>query len=287
MIPPTYDYSVALLVRTYKSALLAISAELSRLDLSAMSRANSRAALAEVAAILRGLNAESAEWVAKHITQAATDGVALAIVNLGAAETLEEAQKIVKFNRINREFVASAVADTQADLLAVTQNVDRRVKLAIRQATADSMRANLTRGINGNRTLNADILARMKKTLGSAVDTGIVDSSMRRWAPEKYIQMLTRTKMSHTHREATMNEAISRGAYYATVSRHGAKDACAKYEGTIVKLVPEATGSYLFIGDIPKRELFHPCCRHTLSPLRDPEEVRRLEKEMGRTDGDT
>ncbi|WP_449600306.1 phage minor capsid protein [Paenibacillus sp. Marseille-Q9583] len=267
---PTYDYEVAALVRAYKSAILAISGELSRLDLTAMSRANSKAALAEVAAILRSLNAESAEWVAKHIPLAAMDGVALAIVQLGAAQTLEEAQKIVKFNRINREFVASAVADTQADLLAVTQNVDRRVKLAIRQATADSMRANLTRGINGNRTLNADILQRMRTTLGSAVDTGIVDSVGRRWAPENYVKMLTRTKMAATQRESTINEAVGRGAYYGVISKHNAIDKCREYEGMIVKLTPDAPGNYRYIGDLPRNEIFHPCCKHVVTAIRDP-----------------
>ena len=267
---PTYDYEVAALVRAYKSAILAISGELSRLDLTAMSRANSKAALAEVAAILRSLNAESAEWVAKHIPLAAMDGVALAIVQLGAAQTLEEAQKIVKFNRINREFVASAVADTQADLLAVTQNVDRRVKLAIRQATADSMRANLTHGINGNRTLNADILQRMRTTLGSAVDTGIVDSVGRRWAPENYVKMLTRTKMAATQRESTINEAVGRGAYYGVISKHNAIDKCREYEGMIVKLTPDAPGNYRYIGDLPRNEIFHPCCKHVVTAIRDP-----------------
>ncbi|WP_419884838.1 phage minor capsid protein [Paenibacillus sp. B-A-8] len=270
MIAPTYDYSVDLLVRTYKTAILAISNELSRLDLSAMSRANSRAALAEVAAILRGLNTESAAWVDRYIPLAATDGVALAIVQLGAAETLEEARKIVKFNRINREFVASAVADTQAELLAVTNNVSRRVKQVIRQVTADSMRANLTRGINGNGTLNADILQRMKKTLGSAIDTGIVDAASRRWRPEKYVEMLTRTKMAATQRESTINEAVGRGAYYGVISKHNAVDKCRGYEGMIVKLTPDAPGNYRYIGDLPRGSIFHPNCRHSVTAIRDP-----------------
>lgn len=271
LIPePTYEYDIAILVRAYKNALLSISAELSRLDLTAMSRANSRAALAEVADTLRSLNDESAAWVERYIPKAATDGIARTIVALGAASTLEEAEQIVKFNRINREFVASAVADTQADLLAVTQNVDRRVKMAVRQATADSMRANLTRGINGNRTLNADILQRMKKTLSSAVDTGIIDSAGRRWAPGTYVKMLTRTKMAATQRESTINEAVARGAYYGVISRHNAIDKCRGYEGMIVKLTPDAPGDYRFIGDLPRNEIFHPNCRHVVTAIRDP-----------------
>lgn len=271
LIPePSYEYDIAILVRAYKQALISISGELARLDLTAMSRANSRAALAEVAAILRSLNEESAAWVDRYIPKAATDGIARAIVSLGAADTLQDAEKIVKFNRINREFVAAAVADTQADLLAVTQNVDRRVKITIRQVTADSMRANLTRGVNGNRTLNADIMARMKKTLGSAIDTGIVDAAGRRWKPEVYVDMVTRTKMAATQRESTINEAVGRGAYYGVISRHNAVDKCRGYEGMIVKLTPDTPGNYRFIGDLPRNEIFHPNCRHVVTAIRDP-----------------
>lgn len=271
MEPTVYDRNVALLVRTYKSAITAISAELQRLDVSDMSRANAKVALSEVAKILRDVNEESALWVEANIPKAAIDGVVTALVDLKIVATVDEAAKIAKFNRINREFVATAIADTQADLLAVTQNVERRVRTAVRQATAESFRANMSRGINGRKTIDRDILAGIRKTLGTAVDTGIVDSAGRRWKPDDYVDMLTRTKMSATRRETTTNEAVGRGAYYAQISRHGAKDACGKWEGRVVKLVRDAPGDYPYIGDIDRRSIFHPRCKHSLSPIRDPE----------------
>ncbi|PAD72443.1 phage minor capsid protein [Paenibacillus campinasensis] len=267
---PTYDRDIEILVRAYKKAIRDISNELSRLELTDMSRANSQAALAEVAKTLASLNDESAEWVKAYIPKAATDGVVQAIIGLGVAETVDEAAKIAKFNRLNREFVATAIADTQADLLAVTQNIDRKVRIAVRQATADAMRANLAKGINGRRTISRDILANMRNSLGEAVNTGIIDAAGRRWKPEAYVEMVTRTKMAQTHREVTMNEALGRGAMYGRISRHGAKDACANYEGMIVKLTPDAPGNYRYVGDLPRREIFHPRCRHTITPVRDP-----------------
>lgn len=267
---PTYDRDIEILIRAYKRALRDISDELSRLELTDMSRANSQAALAEVAKTLASLNEESAEWVKAYIPKAATDGVVQAIVGLGVADSVDEAAKIAKFNRLNREFVATAIADTQADLLAVTQNIDRKVRIAVRQATADAMRANLAKGINGRRTISRDILANMRNSLGEAVNTGIIDAAGRRWKPETYVDMVTRTKMSQTHRETTMNEALGRGAMYARISRHGAKDACQLWEGRIIKLTPDAPGAYPYIGDLPRREIFHPRCRHTITPVRDP-----------------
>lgn len=267
---PTYDREVSRLTDAYKSAVREIMAELQRMDLSAASRAQAQATLKAVAEILAELNEESAAWVNANIPKAATDGVAQAIVGLGVVDTMEEAEKIVKFNRVNKELVASAIADTQADLLAVTQNIDRKVRAAVRQATADSFRANLAKGVNGRRTISRDILDRMRQTLGNAVNTGIIDAAGRRWKPEVYVEMVTRTKMMSAHRDATMNEALSRGAFFAHVSTHGAKDNCRLYEGTIVKLTPDAPGSFRYIGDIPRRDLFHPNCRHTLTPVRDP-----------------
>lgn len=271
---PNYDRDIAVLVAAFKTAVDRIRAELLRLDITDMSRANSAVALREVGRILSGLNAESAAWVAEHIPEAAKDGIVRAIVDLGVADTIEAAEKIAKFNRINSEMVKAAITDTQADLLAVTQNVDRRVKAAVRKATADSMRANMAAGINGRRAINRDTLDNMRKTLGDAVDTGIIDAGGRRWKPDVYVDMVTRTKMNATSREATENEALNRGAMYGVISRHGATDACGPWEGRIVKLVPDAPGDYPYIGNIPRNQLFHPNCKHLVTAVRDPARVR-------------
>lgn len=264
------DSEINRLVDTYKNSVAAILTELQRMDLSVASRAQAQSTLKAIAVILADLSEESAAWVNANIPKAATEGITQAIIALGVVETAEEAEKIVKFNRVNSEMVKAAVADTQADLLAVTQNIDRKVRAAVRQATADSMRANLAKGVNGRRTISRDILDRMRQALGNAVNTGIIDSAGRRWKPETYVEMVTRTKLAQTHRDATMNEALSRGAMYGRISRHGATDACRFYEGTIVKLTPDAPGSYRYIGDLPRREIFHPRCRHVVSPVRDP-----------------
>jgi len=272
---PDYDRQVAELTAAFKAAIAKIRRELLSLDLSEMSRANSTAALREVARILATLTIESATWVTKYVPEAAKEGVVGAILDLGAADSVEAAEKIAKFNRINKDLVAAVVSDTQADLLAVTQNVDRRVKVAIRKVTAESMRANIAAGINGRRTINRDTLAAMRKTLGDAVDTGIIDAAGRRWKPETYVDMVTRTKLLGVSRDARANEAVGRGAFYARISSHGATDACRKYEGMVVKLVREAPGDYRFIDDLPRNEIFHPNCGHVIYPMRDPERARR------------
>ncbi|MDR9852901.1 phage minor capsid protein [Paenibacillus sp. VCA1] len=266
MTDPTYERQIAALVRAYQKAIKAILGELDRLDIAYLSRANSAAALIEVTKILTELNKESAQWVSDNIPIAAREGVLTTLVSLD----VKDATKVAAFNKINREMVKAAVADTQADLLAVTKNVERRVRTAVRQVTAESMRANLAKGVNGRKTISRDILDGLRKKLGDSVNSGIVDAAGRRWKPEVYVEMVTRTKLAETHREAAMNEAIGRGALYARISRHGATDACQLWEGRIIKLTPDAPGDYPYIGDLPRRQIFHPRCRHTITPIRDP-----------------
>jgi hypothetical protein len=262
-----------ILVAAYKDAVKRIRAELLSLDITDMSRTNTEAALREVARILALLNEEAAAWVIKHVPEAGAVGVVETLVALGVAESRKAAADTAKFNRMNSRYVNAVIADTQADLLAVTQNVDRRVRAAVRQVTAESMRANMAAGINGRRTINRDTLAGMRKTLGDAVDTGIIDAAGRRWKPEVYVDMVTRTKLAETERQTAINEAVQRGAFYGIISIHGATDACRNYERLIVKLVPDAPGGYRYIGDLPRRQIFHPNCRHQITALRNPERV--------------
>jgi Phage minor capsid protein 2 len=265
---PSYEYEIGQLVEYYKRAIDDILRELNSVDLTDFQRANAQVVLADIADILAELDENAVAWVEENIPKAALDGVAGAIMALGVAETLDEARTIAKFNRLNRELVKAVVADTQSDLLAVTQNVNRKVKAAIRQAVAESMRANMTRGINGRHTISTVIVTDMRKRLGDAVNTGIIDAAGRRWRPEVYADMVVRTKMMLAHKEATRNEAISRGAYYGVISSHNAIDACRNWEGKIVKLTPDAPGDFPYIDDLPRREIFHPNCRHIITPVR-------------------
>ncbi|MDT2266386.1 hypothetical protein P7H12_26100 [Paenibacillus larvae] len=93
--------------------------------------------------------------------------------------------------------------------MAVTQNVERKVRSAIKKAYADSVRENMAAGINGRRTISRD-----PHSTGCGRSLGnrwipVSSTAGRRWRPDTYVEMLTRTKMMNTYREAT---TISAGA---------------------------------------------------------------------------
>jgi hypothetical protein len=277
--PPTYEYDIAILIGYYREALQKVSNELNRIDLTNFERANLIVVQKEIADVLAELDVRTSAWVTSMIPKAAEDGIIASIIALGVADTVEEARTIVVLNRLNRDFIKTAIADTQDDLLQVTQNVSRKVRTTIRQVTAEAMRANLSQGINTTDSIKRDILRELRQRLGESINTGIIDAAGRRWKPEVYVETVTQTKLAQTQRESAINDALGRNANYGVISSHGAKDLCRNWEGRIVKLTPDAEGDYPYYGALPNREIFHPRCAHVISPVRRldrlPESIRQ------------
>jgi hypothetical protein len=270
VVGPNYDYEVNLLVEAYKRGVEKLLRELERVDITELSKAQSRAMLASVSEILANLNEESRKWVEENVPMAARQGVAQALVDLAVVNTLTEAQTIVKFNRVNKALIEVVVADTYNDLLAVTKRIDDKVRIAVRKVTAEVLRDSLSAGINGRKTINREILAGLRKELSDSVNTGLIDATGRRWKPQDYVDMVTRTKLMESYSEAQTNEALSRDAFYGVISSHGAKDACRYHEGRIVKLTPDAPGSYPTKSELQATgQIFHPRCKHVISVIRN------------------
>jgi hypothetical protein len=271
---PTYDYDIARLVTAYKNAFKTVLGELNQFDLSSGSRANSVATLKEIERVLRNLDKDAAKWVDEHIPESAREGVARALVNLELAETLDDALKIAEFNRLNENMIEAAIADTQDDLLAMTNNVNKRVRSTVRQTVAEVAREQAAAGINGRRTANRATLDKLRNRLGKTVETGIIDAGNNRWRPDDYVDMVTRTKMNETYREATTNEAVSRGALYGIISSHGAKDACRFHEGRIIRLTEAGDTSYPTYAQLKSSgQIWHPRCKHHYSVFRQPSDL--------------
>lgn len=270
---PDYDYSVSLIVDEFKKAIAKIETELLRLDLTEISRANALATMSNINDILKELNKESAKWAEENIPLAARNGVASAIFSIGAAESLAEAYRVAQFNKLNKEYLKSVIADTQSDLLQVTQNMSRKTKQAIQQAVATSMRESFAEGVNAPGSIKLTTLKNLRNVLGTAVNTGIIDASGRRWRPEVYVDTVVRTKLLYAHIESTTNESVSRGIMYGVISSHGAKDNCKLWEGRTVKLVDSAPGPYPTVDSLRgggRGEIFHPRCKHVIIPKSNP-----------------
>lgn len=266
---PDYDYNTQTLVKYYQRAASNIMREIERNEAN-LYTANSRALLSDIASIIVDLDENAESWIKENIPLSAREGIARSLVTLGVVETLEEANTIVKFNKLNRSMVQAAVADTYQDLLYVTQNMERKTKAGIRKAISEVMREQYTEGVSGIKTIKRKTLDRMYKEVDDLVNTGIIDSAGRKWRPETYVDVVAREKMNQTYFEANTNESIARGAYYGVISSHGAKDACRFHEGRIVKLTEDAPGDYPTVDNLRHTgQIFHVRCKHHVSTLRD------------------
>jgi hypothetical protein len=272
-LTPTYEHDIAVLIGYYREALQKVSNELNRIDLTNFERANLIVVQKEIADVLAELDVRTSAWVASMIPKATEDGIIASIMALGVAETVEEARRIVVFNRLNRDFIKTAVADTQDDLLQVSQNINRKVRTTIRQVTAEAMRSNLTQGINTTDSIKRDLLRVLRERLGDSINTGIIDAAGRRWRPEVYAETVVQTKLAQVQRESAVNDALGRNAFYGVISSHGARDLCRNWENKVVKLTPDAPGDYPYYGALPNREIFHPRCKHVISPVRRPDRL--------------
>lgn len=171
----------------YKDAIREIRTTILTLDLAKPTRANEQAVLSTVVHTIAVLNEMSSDWVAKHLPAAI--------------------EKVTTLNEINESMVASVIADTQADLLAVTQNIERRARMAVRQVFADSMRSSMFSG----KEISADTLKAMRKTLSDAVSGGIITTDGQRWKPEGYVDALIQRKFAEAERQAIDNDALIDG----------------------------------------------------------------------------
>ncbi|MFL6479358.1 MAG: minor capsid protein, partial [Bacillales bacterium] len=172
--PENYDEEIAALLALYIKAIREIEAELLRLDLTTITRAQTVILQKKITTIISDLDVKTAQWIEASIPKAVDDGIIRATISLGNAETVEQAREVLKVNNMNRRLISVAIADTQDDLLQVTQNVSRKVRTTVRQVTAEAMRSNIG-GMQATDSLKREIMGELKKRLGDSLNTGIID----------------------------------------------------------------------------------------------------------------
>lgn len=265
---PDYSEEAEAIVEEYRKALREIRMTLLEIP---ENNVNLRAMLyvkeEQIKAILRELDGKAIGMTEKLILQAAEDGIANTLYSLGYADSIEQAAVLVAFGAINRPYVEAVLADTQADLLAITKNTERKTIQLMRRAMADGMREVFAQGGGQGDDVYRNVMSKI-------IDDGnvaIIDSAGRKWKLETYVRMATETKAMTAHRDAAINAGIEEGSHYALISSHGATDACQFYENTIVSLVGGSNEyNAPYVEDLPRNDVFHPRCKHVLTPIPDP-----------------
>lgn len=265
---PDYDYRVNELLAFFDESRSEIEQLIAKLpEEKRINRATLVVYSKQIDAIVSQLNERGLVWAETAMTEAATEGVADALMSLNLATSHAEAIALATMGATNEKMLFALISDTQDDILGVTQNMSRQSKKLIRGVFTDELRAQRAKGNNSYAELKKLLNQSLARQKQQGIDITIIDNGGRRWKQRDYLDMLVQTKMMHAHKESTITRALEEGTQYGRITRHGAKDACSRWEGKIVKLDPDAPGDYPYYGDLPNREIFHPRCKHRVLPV--------------------
>lgn len=198
-------------------------------------------------------------------------GQAQALLSLGEATTLAEATAGVSFSLFAQKSVEKMVTDTFEDVLALTTRTNKKIIQTVRDVSGEVMRMNAMNQI-GYDTTRKEIMEKLIKQGFSKKITkdfkGVTDSAGRRWELKKYVNMLVKTKIQQAYSEGVRAESIERGTDLAMISSHGAEDACSHFEGMVISMTGATKGLYTYDELRRSNKIFHPHCKHTITPLR-------------------
>lgn len=192
---------------------------------------------------------------------------------LEAGLTMKQARKLITKQSISNPKVAALIRDTYGDILLATDNTKRSIKKVVRETVRDVLQYHsLT---DQKYSVQAkEIKKRLtKKGLSEKIVkegfVGITDKAGRKWDIGTYSDMVTKTKVNQAYIEGVRYEAEQTGIDLAVISSHGAKDACANWEGVVVSL-NGLTPGYPVLDDVrATNEIFHPNCQHSVFAVRN------------------
>lgn len=270
---PEYDYNTRKLVAIYRDGIQAIKTQLD--EMLMQGELDDARFLAQMMAqyeqIVAQLNSDASQWAQDVLTEVYQNGVENGAFASGASETVVTN---ISLSRPHRLMANAFIADTQSDLLKMTQYVDAQVRTAVQGAVGQAIRNKVSRGSNNVGELSAQTLRNLRKTFAEAADTVIIDKLGRRWTAERYADMIAYTKQKDAHDEATRIEALDRGVEYGLIVGPSATDACKYHVGRIVRLTDAGDDQYMTLDELKaSNQIFHPKCRHRVVPYANPDNL--------------
>ena len=287
---PEYKTEINEIKRIYKDAVDETINAIEGLSTHGRNReitnAQMNAIIAQLGNRLSEIDKRGKRWVEDRITQAFADGRIETLLSLDEAPNMAEARAALAAaptTALLDQTLNALIEDTFEDLMYANNKMKRETIKMVRNVTSEQMKLNAAQNMGRNTTRNSVVEALTKKGLRSRFNEegniAIIDNAGRRWKLETYAEMVTRTKMSQAHVEGTRVEAMERDVDLAIISSHGAIDACSYYEGMVISMNGTTEGFPSYDELRRSNLIFHPNCRHKVTPIRDisllPESVRQ------------
>lgn len=268
---------VAELLALYRAAQDDIMERLANPALTEAGERRMRSVLREVSGIVATLDAAVVDFSNRSTTNALRYGARATLEELERLGIKTKAFDIAAYNpavRVIAEAMAGDMLEANASINATARRVLRPSQ--IRAVTDRTMTQQIGRGVilgETRRDTSRRLANEIRERLG---DGQLVQAGARRYKPEKYAELVARTRT----REAVVEGAIAGAIEYEIdlfqVSVHdGPCDQCKAFQGKIYSL----SGSHPDFPTLERRPPFHPHCKHILLPI-----VERVLKRRGQYD---
>jgi len=250
---------------------------------AAASLAQRRRALAQLRQynlILTDLRDEAALWLQTNLPAAYRLGMNFAdqgLRNITRAGINLGRPRYEVFAQVHQQAVAAVTEELLRTMDYAIAQIGRRVGDVFRRVGMEEVAKGVAEG-----KARIEVSKQIKQRLLAEGRPFFVDRRGHKWDLDRYTEMVARTTTRETMTQGTMNRLREHGLDLMMVDSHGAQDFCRYYEGMVVS-ISGTSPNYPPVSSLPgmvqgNHIIFHPNCRHVLTPfveqLASPEEIK-------------
>lgn len=262
--------------KTYRKSQLRLNDILAQVSLTSFQRYRTEQLLTQVNAEIANLNKEAAAWSKSNIKPSYMTGVNYSgrkLKDLGVTNSID------KGALVHRQAVSVLTDEVAKDLLIANGNMQRNIARYIRatqqriiqdKEISRALAEGLIEG-KARRSVSDTLLIEMQKKMKNQQYLTI---NGRNYKPEKYAELVARTRTREAVTQGTVNSAIQYGVDLIQVSTHqdiDGDDICNEYEGKVFS-ISGTSDKYPVADRLPP---FHPNCRHVVTPVTEEALARR------------
>lgn len=175
------------------------------------------------------------------------------------------------FSNIHQEAIAALVNGTSADIASAMASFAKTGQNLVNSATRDALLKQVAVGkVTGDsrKEISKGIVKELKK---QGINS-ITDKGGKTWDLATYGKMLARTKLTQAHNSGVSMRLAQQGNDLVIVSDHiSACPLCQPWENKVLSVNGQTKG-YPTLAQAEANGLFHPNCRHAISPLPNDQE---------------
>ena len=248
---------VDLYAKSYKEIMKSME------DASDFGIASRRAIMADIEKKLERLGVDTDKWIEENVPKQYQAGAAQAVGQLRkAGAKVKVGGNLVA---IDRKAIEALMSDTSLRFGEAMSAIKRDATRVFVSASQQEIKQQIASGIIEGQT-RKEIAGAVKDSLVKNGLSAMTDKRGRSWTPERYADMLVRTKMVEARNTGLSNKMLQNDADLVEVSSHGAEDVCGEWEGQILSLTGNTDG-FKTVAEAEADGLFHPNCRHAINVI--------------------